>query len=148
MVPARESCCQNSDSHKCAEVAIFRGPHTWVDLRRSIAQAYLAQALEQAAATPGEDHTEDLRKSQQDIAENKISSRTFSRLLAFSKYEPRTDASDPWYSFDLIIEVYIPAIILLIAAGLTPFLIVQYRKKERRRSSTARRLSLKNRANR
>src|SRR6516165_10606760 len=26
MVPARESCCQNSDSHKCAEVAIFRGP--------------------------------------------------------------------------------------------------------------------------
>src|SRR5215470_5142705 len=26
IVPTRESCCHNSDSHKSAEVAIFRGP--------------------------------------------------------------------------------------------------------------------------
>src|ERR1700693_4576141 len=27
IVPTRESCCHNSDSHKSAEVAIFRGAH-------------------------------------------------------------------------------------------------------------------------
>src|SRR6516225_10079807 len=30
IVPPCESCCHNSDSHKSAEVAIFRGPLRWI----------------------------------------------------------------------------------------------------------------------
>src|SRR6476660_9319804 len=32
IVPTRESCCHNSDSHKSAEIAIFRGPLLFLDV--------------------------------------------------------------------------------------------------------------------
>src|SRR6516225_12181865 len=38
IVPTRESYCHNSDSHKSAEVAIFRGPlkQHWPDIREQL----------------------------------------------------------------------------------------------------------------
>jgi len=110
----------------CSDLVVVRFSQKddiWREIvKPSIARRYLLQVIGSSGSSADLDSTE-LKEIHQAIADNKIDSKTFVKLETFESYIQPTQSPVSWFSFDLIIGLWIPVAMLIAAAVVSGILL-------------------------
>jgi hypothetical protein len=124
------------DCYNPLTVSLVQEPKIWLFFKGQLASDFLLQVIGQSVMAPSQDGPSEnaVAQSMRDITEHKVNSQTFSRLFAIATYIPPPNEPTHWYSFDLIVTVYVPVAILVIGAIFAAFLITQRVEAQRQKA--------------